>query len=237
MTLVNEIRFQDDLHTKYFRMSTVRFDSLLEKIGLQIDHRSTHRYPITAAQRLAVTLRLLATGDSQQTVAFSYRMGTATVNKIFYETCSAICNVLKDEFLAIPQEVDWLRIASEFESRWNFPNCVGAIDGKHINIRCPLNSGSAYFNYKKTFSIVLMASVAADYTFTVIDIGSCGRESDGGVYSNSQFGINMEQKSLNLPVPRPLPGGSICAPFVYVGDEAFPLKVMYIHKVVPMENM
>ena len=49
MTLVKELRLQgaEDLHKKYFRMSTNRFDSLLEKIAPEINHRATHRYPIT----------------------------------------------------------------------------------------------------------------------------------------------------------------------------------------------
>lgn len=49
------------------------------------------------------------------------------------------------------------RTATEFYEKWDFPNCVRSIDGKHIRLRCPKNSGSMYFNYKQFFSIVLMA--------------------------------------------------------------------------------
>jgi len=59
----------------------------------------------------------------------------------------------------MPQESDeWLRVASEFENKWQYPHCIGALDGKHVAIIPPPNSGSLYYNYKHFNSIVLLAS-------------------------------------------------------------------------------
>ena len=57
--------------------------------------------------------------------------------------------------------MEWKSIANEFFNKWNYPCCIGALDGKHISIKQPENSGSQYFNYKHFFSIVLMALVGA----------------------------------------------------------------------------
>lgn len=75
----------------------------------------------------------------------------------------------------------WKTIASRYKEMQNFPNCIGAIDGKHINFQCLINAGSTYYNYKGSHSIVLI--VDADYK--LIDLGAYGRNSDGGILSNS----------------------------------------------------
>lgn len=85
-------------------------------------------------------------------------------------------------FLPDPSKIDFKSKADEFLHKWNFPNCILAIDGKHIRIRCPSNSGSQFFNYKDYFSIVLLAMVDANYKFVAIDVGSYGREGDSGIF-------------------------------------------------------
>lgn len=126
--------------------------------------------------------------------------------------------------MPIPTEDDWRQIASEFWNNWNFPNCLGALDGKHVVIQAPANSGSQFFNYKKTFSIVLLALVDAQYNFIVVDIGSYGKNSDGGIFAHSNLGKALQQNLLNIPNPVELPGTKQKANFVIVGDEALPLK-------------
>lgn len=76
----------------------------------------------------------------------------------------------------LPQTAEeWQKVAKDFESQWNAPHVIGAIDGKHVEIKKPPGSGSYYYNYKKTFSIVLMAVVNANYEFIMVDVGTNGR--------------------------------------------------------------
>lgn len=98
-----------------------------------------------------------------------------------------------------PTTAAWQGIEEGFKNKWNFPNCIGAIDGKHVNIIAPPNSGSLFFNYKKTFSIVLLAIVDPEYRFIAVDIGAYGKNSDGGIYSSSTFGKALERNTLNIP--------------------------------------
>jgi len=120
-------------------------------------------------------------------------------------------------------EEDWLVIANDFEKKWNVPNCVGAMDGKHISVQAPIGSGSDYFNYKKFFSIVLFAVVDANYNFLYVNVGSQGRISDGGVFNQTSFKRLLDDCKLNLPTDCVLPGREMPIPYVFLADDAFPL--------------
>jgi len=121
-------------------------------------------------------------------------------------------------------ENEWCQVADEFERHWNFPNCLGALDGKHIAIMAPCNSGSLYYNYKNFFSVVLLALVDARYRFLYVDVGSYGRVSDGGVFNGSSLAQALAQNSLHIPPSRCLPNSDTRVPFVVVADDAFASK-------------
>jgi len=97
--------------------------------------------------------RYLATGNSVRVIAFNCRMGESTVAKSIKDTCAAINRHMMDTHLARPTEQEWRNIASRFSSRWNFTNCIEAIDGKHDLLFAPPHSDSLYFNYKKKHSL------------------------------------------------------------------------------------
>lgn len=63
------------------------------------------------------------------------------------------------------------KIAKDFWSLWGFPLGLGAVDGKNVVITCPPNSGSSFYEYKGTCSIVLIAVADASY---MSKYASCG---------------------------------------------------------------
>ncbi|KAL7400259.1 hypothetical protein ABVT39_009378 [Epinephelus coioides] len=125
--------------------------------------RTNYNHLILPAERLAICLRFLATGDSYRTVAYSYHVGVSIVHRIVNQVTRVIWDALVGEFMPVPTTDDWRSIAEGFHHQWAFPNCLGAIDGKHVVIRAPDNSGSLFFNYKGTYSIVLLGVVDVGY--------------------------------------------------------------------------
>ena len=189
-------------------MSPTLFEELVAMITLFITKQHTQfRDPISPSERLCVTLRYLVTGDAHVTIVARYGMSPAIIGKIIPETCNSIWNILPlNGHIRVPKsEADWCEIAKGFLNRWNFPNLAGAIDGKHGLIQAPAHSGSMLVNYKKTFSIVLMAVCDSKYRFTLVDIGDCGSQSDGSGFANSFLGYALESGKWyfhNLTIPQ-----------------------------------
>ena len=167
----------------------------------------------------------LATGDSYTGLKARFRLGCSSVHKVIKDTCDALWIVLKDDVLPKLTEDKWKEIEVGFRNKWQFPNCIGAMDGKHIWVRKPFNSGSLFWCYKGYHSLVLLALVDANYRFTYVDIGAYGSNSDGNVFKTSKFGHKVMTGRMNIPGPKLLPnfncGGPM--PHVLVADEAFPL--------------
>ncbi|GIY41781.1 nuclease harbi1-like protein [Caerostris darwini] len=92
------------------------------------------------------------------------------------------------------------------------------------DLMAPPNTGSQYHNYKGGFSIIFLACVDADYKFVLVDIGSEGHSSDGGIFRHSVIGQAIECNKINIPNSAALPSTKTVMPFVFVDVEAFPLK-------------
>ncbi|XP_034834262.2 uncharacterized protein [Maniola hyperantus] len=231
--LCKELESHEDRFYTYFRMSPGSFEDLHNLLKPHITKQNTRfREAISSRERLALTLRFLTTGDCYKTLSFSYRIGNSTVSKIVTEVCQEIWNVLQP--LAIPQPTQemWLNIAEDFFGKWGFPHCLGSVDGKHITIKCPPDSGSMFYCYKSKFSIVLLAVVDANYKFIYVDIGSFGKDSDSTIFEKTPFLQLLRTGQLNVPNAQPLQQGTDPLPYVLIGDGAFKLETFLMRPFV-----
>ncbi|XP_052901547.1 putative nuclease HARBI1 [Anopheles moucheti] len=128
------------------------------------------REAVTAQERLMITLRFLATGETFTSLQFIFRVSKSLISSIVKDVCAVLNEQLRS-YVKMPSNTQqWREVSKKFEDRWNFPHAIGAIDGKHVRIRAPSHSGSEYYNYKNFFSIVLLAVVDADYNFLHADV-------------------------------------------------------------------
>ncbi|XP_046684147.1 protein ANTAGONIST OF LIKE HETEROCHROMATIN PROTEIN 1-like [Homalodisca vitripennis] len=191
--LIQRHLLQDDsMFRKFFRLNRVQFDYIL------------------------------SFGESFASLSFAFRIPASYISCIIKEVLEVCSARLPAEFMPTPTTQDLLLLSKAFEELWNFPNCILAVDGKHVRISCPASSGSQFFNYKEYFSIVLLAFVDANYKFVMVDIGSYGREGDSGILEKSNLGGLIRNEQF-YPPPRTV--GTKELPYVIVGDEAFKLSM------------
>ena len=134
--------YSDDVRfKKNFRITKGTFLFIRAEIKQDLEKETTAEAPVAPEIRLAVCfLYRLARGDYLGTVAELTGLGTSTVCEIVKEVSFSIVHHLWQKFVAknFPDNSEKERdIMESIESKWQYPCCVGALDGCHIPIKCP----------------------------------------------------------------------------------------------------
>lgn len=119
---------------------------------------------------------------------------------------------------------EWLNIAEGFNQRWNFPHCIGSLEGKYITIKNSMCYQSSSPSKDRAFSILLLVAVDADYKFMAVEFGVEGQIPDETVFKKSSFAKALTDNTLNIPDKRALPGMTVCLPYTLIADSTFPLQ-------------
>lgn len=85
------------LFENFCRMKTTDFELLLNKIAPTISKKDTSfREAVPAAERLLLTLRFLASGDSYTSLMYTFKISKQLISKVVPEVCAALVEVLSD---------------------------------------------------------------------------------------------------------------------------------------------
>ena len=134
----------------YMRMTPEFFEMIKTRLGPRLARQATnYRAPISVGEKLALTIKYQATGESYTSLSCQFMVGRSTISKFLPEVCRAIQDEFSREHLRSPTTPDeWKELEREFRIRWNVPHAVGALDGKHVALKKPKNTGVLYHNYK-----------------------------------------------------------------------------------------
>ena len=163
--------------------------------------------PLLVGLKLVITLRYLATGDSCKNLMHCFKVAVSSISLFMPDVCEAIYQIYREEqlkFQSTPQER--CEKAVHFGHRWNFYHAVGALDGPHVAIRCPRQSGSKHYNYKAFYSVVMLALV------------------DAQIFNKCQLEKSLVDGTIGFPDADPLPGDEGEIPHFVVSDDAFTLR-------------
>ncbi len=83
-------------------MDYATFKALLQLVDPHISRENTTmRLEISSGERLTITLRFLATGESFRSQQYLFRASEQIIGKIVPETCQALSLALQDTYLQV----------------------------------------------------------------------------------------------------------------------------------------
>nr|CAH7767560.1 unnamed protein product [Callosobruchus chinensis] len=129
--LLNEM---DYLHMQNFtRVTAEDFEILVNLVGPLVMKKDTNlRKAISVQDRLALTLRFLASGDSFTSLQYLFKISNQSISVIVGETSRALATTLMGHIKIPSNAGQWLQDSKQFFEHWQFPHCLGSMDGKHV---------------------------------------------------------------------------------------------------------
>ncbi|VDI32446.1 Hypothetical predicted protein [Mytilus galloprovincialis] len=237
--LLDELRCEDTVSFKNFlRVDPTMFQEIVNRLTPRLQKKDTwYRKALPVGLKVAITLRYLATGDSYHSLMYLFRVPHNTISNLVVQVCEAIISEYAEDVINTPtEEAEWLAISQEFSDMWQFHHVLGALDGKHVAIKCPAGGGSKYYNYKGFHSIVLMGLVDANYKFKWVNVGAPGACSDAQIWNQSDLKNHIIDENMHIPKAEPLPNDDKDIPYFIVGDDAFALR-SWLMKPFSRRNM
>ena len=137
-----------------FRLSRASFFKLTEMLRPYIEHQVTHmRSPIPVEAQVAITLYYLSDEGRLRKVANAFGISRSSCSIIVRRVSKVITNHLGPLYIKLPMtEEEVKETVSKFYSAFEIPQCLGAIDSTHIEIKQPLLNSTDYINRKSRYS-------------------------------------------------------------------------------------
>ena len=205
------------------KMTSEFFEMIKTRLEPRIVRQATnYRAPISVGEKLALTIRYLATGESYSSLSGQFRVFRSAISKFLPEVCTAIQDEFTSEYLRCPTTPDeWAKLEMECRIRWNVPHALAALDGKHVALKKQKNSVALYHNYKV---LVMLAFVDGQYKFRWMDVGTAESCSDAQIFNTCHLKRKIDDGSIGFPDPAPIIQGDGYVPYFILADDAFALK-------------
>ena len=150
-----------------------------------------------------------------------FGVGASTACEKVNEAMKYLITTKKHMLNRLQERRNLKEIIDGFSNKWNFPQCLGAVDGTHIPIKASLIHHTDYFNRKLYHSIILQAICDSECRITDVFAGWPGRAHDSRVFGRSKIGQRVTNGTLVVGDTLNTEG-QIIQPFL-IGDSAYPL--------------
>ncbi|KAK8923882.1 hypothetical protein KSP39_PZI019369 [Platanthera zijinensis] len=170
---------------------------LVESHGLK-GSRST-----TAREVLAITINIMAHNMSMRECMERFQHSTETISRYFSRCLTAIIKLSQN--LIAPVDGQFTNTPAKIlnDDRYMpyFKDCIGAIDGTHVDARIPVDEQVPYIGRHGYTSQNIMAVCDFDMTFTFVMAGWEGSAHDSRIFHSA-----ITDRRWNFPHP---PAGNV----------------------------
>lgn len=218
----NDRNIREDYFRRQMRMGRNTFDLLLNVLRPYVQREDTRlRKCISPERVVAIAIYRLAHGGTYENAGVAMNVGKTTAYEAFWDVVERL-HETRGEYIKFPTTVAETAAEIEtFEPYSDLPNIVGAIDGTHIKIKRPRQSGHDYFSRYHQHDVVTQAIVNGKMLFLEVATGFPGSMHDARVLRNTVIYTKAENGDILANGPMFQIGQQSIQPYL-VGDSAYP---------------
>lgn len=218
----NDRNIPEDYFRRQMRMSRNSFDLLLNILRPYIQRENTRLRPCISPERvLAIALYRLAHGGTYENAGVAMNIGKTTAYEAFWDVVDRL-HEIRGEYIKFPTTAaETATEIATFQDYSDLPNIAGAIDGTHIKIKRPRQSGHDYFSRYHQYDVVTQGIVNGRMIFLDVVTGFPGSMHDARVLRNTAIYTKAENGDILANGPMLQIGQHSLQPYL-VGDSAYP---------------
>ncbi|KAH8370293.1 hypothetical protein KR093_002972, partial [Drosophila rubida] len=200
--LLSELQSRKDecYHLNYFLAITEsQFRYLVQKLEPIISQYAPQRKKksFSAEERLAITLKYLATGEVHSCRNYCFRASKFVINEMIANICLGFYEHLKDQYVTLPKtDEQWRNAATDMERKHQLPQCVGNLFMRSIQLQNNVSNSSSSNSSddRKRAAIIFTAIVDADNNFQYVKVERAANSRPNDIYNQTTAVELIEQK-------------------------------------------